>query len=956
MAERIAPSEHQAPDLATRQSDQLGEIVRSLYSELHRSRLELSDLTSEADLERDLGFDSLARAELLRRAEQALSVRLPEAILASVETFGDLQRALRDAAREAPTLPARRGPPVAGQQADAELSKSPRTISDVPKGATTLHQVLQWHADRHPESTHAIVLAADRTERITYAQLHDGARRAASALTQHGIEPGCTVALMLPTGKDYLFAFLGVLFAGAIPVPIYPPTRRSQLEEHVHRHAAILANAGVACLITVQAARSVARILKSLVPGLRSVLCMEELSVGGMSPTPLDAPPGSAVAMLQYTSGSTGEPKGVMLTHENLLANIRAMGKAVQASGSDVFVSWLPLYHDMGLIGAWLGSMYFGCLFVVMPPTSFLARPASWLRAIHEYRGTLSASPNFGYELCARRLSDEALQGLDLSSWRVAFNGAEPVFADTIAAFSQRFAPYGFLPQAMTPVYGLAEAAVGLTFPPLKRGPRTDRVDRGEMMGAGRAVPSDLPDALRFVSCGEPLAGYQVRIVDGSGAEVPERVEGEVEFTGPSATAGYYHNVSATARLLNGEWRDTGDRGYMAAGELYITGRTKDIIIRRGRHIYPEEIEQAVGDVEGVRRGCVAAFGTKEPGTATEKLIVLAETRHTDPTLLARLESGINQRVVDTVGEPPEEILLVPPHTVLKTSSGKLRRAATRSAYESGALRRAPSYATVQMLRLLVQSTGLRIRRLWRDAVGLAYGAYAWFVVAILALLVGLVALVLPTRQAAWRLCRVAANVVIRMLRIPFSVIRTRDADLPQKHIVVANHCSYVDSLFILAAMSVPHSFVAKAELERVPLLTRVLRKIGTLFIERFEPVQSVAEVDRLKQEVLRGNPLILFPEGTFTRITGLRPFHLGAFQVAAACGAPVVPCTLRGTRSLLRDGQRLLHRVPVTATIGAPLYPQVGGDSFAEALRLRDQARDEILRSCGEPNLRFLS
>jgi 1-acyl-sn-glycerol-3-phosphate acyltransferase len=665
-------------------------------------------------------------------------------------------------------------------------------------------------------------------------------------------------------------------------------------------------------------------------------------------------PSADSIAMLQYTSGSTGSPKGVILTHNNLLANIRAMGALMGANESDVFVSWLPLYHDMGLIGAWLGSLYFGCLLVLMPPTSFLARPERWLRAIHDYRGTLSASPNFGYELCARRPADQDLKGLDLSCWRLAFNGAEPVFPDTLERFRQRFAPHGFRAEALAPVYGLAEAAVGLTLPPMGRGPIVDRIDRQRMTSAGQAVPVSMnePNALEFVSCGRPLPGYQVRIIDTAEAEAPERIEGTLQFTGPSATQGYYHNADATARLLHGEWRDSGDRGYMAGGEVYITGRIKDIIIRRGRHIYPEEIEKAVGELEGVRKGCVAAFGTKEPTAATEKLVVLAETRYTDPTLRGQLKVRINERVVNCIGEPSEEILLVPPHTVLKTSSGKLRRTATRAAYEEGSLARAPASPAVQIMRLAIESVLPTLRRSRQASARVTYGLYTWLIFLGLALPVGVLALLVPKSYQAWRLSHRAAKGLIRAWRIPFSVTSEPGMDLSAPHVIVANHCSYLDSVFVAALLPTPHLFVAKAELSRIPAVRAWLRKVGTLFIERFAPAQSVADVDRLNAELARGNPIIMFPEGTFTRVSGLRSFHLGAFQAAVAAGAPVVPLTLCGTRSMLRPGQWLPRRVPVSAVIGRPLMAQADGDAFGAAVRLRDATRDRILRHCGEPDL----
>ena len=932
--------------VSARAEELLG-VVRSLYSELHRAEPDLLSVTLQSALDRDLGFDSLARVELMLRIEQQLGAHLSENTLATAETVADLLRAVTAAA--ALDEGSARSPALARPAALA-----PRPRLSEPSDATTLLQVLESRARSSPGATHAVVLGEGPPETLTYAQLEDGARRVAGALVRAGVPGGAAVALMLPTGSAYLHCFLGVLLAGAIPVPIYPPTRPSQLEEHIQRHAGILANAGADTLVTFREARAAGRLLRARVPTLRKVLSVAGLLEGerlATTPTVLTA---DSIAMLQYTSGSTGAPKGVVLTHVNLLANIRAMGKLVRATDSDVFVSWLPLYHDMGLIGAWLGSLYYGCLFVVMPPTAFLTRPVRWLRAIHDYRATLSASPNFGYELCARRLSEQELQGLDLSSWRIAFNGAEPVSADTLERLDRRLAPYGFQPATMTPVYGLAEAAVGLTFPPLGRGPITDCVDRREMMRAGRAlpVPSDHPQALRFVSCGRPLPGYELRLVDAGGAEVPERMEGTVEFRGPSATSGYYRNPGATERLLHGPWLDTGDRGYMAAGELYVTGRVKDIVIRRGQHIYPDEVERAVGELEGVRKGCVVAFGTKDAVTQTEKLIVLAETRYTDPAARAQLTARVNQRVVDRLGEPPEEILLALPHTVLKTSSGKLRRAATRAAYEDGSLGRAPAGPALQLLRLTLQGVRPGLRRIAQTTARIAYGLYADCAALVFFVALGLPGLLLRDPRRIWRLNHRATRWLIRALGIPFSVIREADVDLSAPHIVVSNHCSYVDGLFIAAVLPEVHLFIAKTELQRAPVLATWLRRIGTVFIQRFEPAQSVAEVGRLEQELAKGNSLILFPEGTFTRETGLRPFHLGAFRAAAAAGVPIIPVTLRGTRSLLRDGQWLLRHVPVSVVVGSPLPAAPAADRFAAAVHLRDMAREHIRARCGEPDL----
>ncbi len=923
-------------------------VIDALYRELHR-KAPSPVLHPRSRLDADLGFDSLARAELVNRLEEALGIELSAAALDGAETLGDLLRVLSDAPKAVRPAGARLfGAPAVSVRA------LPRADGAAPDEARTLTEALSWRVDRHPGATHAIVLGDSGPRELSYAALLEGARAIAAGLGRYGLSRGAPVALMLPTSVDYLHVFFGVLLAGLLPVPLYPPAHGHQLEDHVRRHTEILANAGAEALITVREAHRLAHWLKSRVRALRHILTVADLGRGGEAgpaPMPLS---GDSIALLQYTSGSTGSPKGVVLTHGQLLANIRAMGTAIGASDRDVFVSWLPLYHDMGLIGAWLGSLYHGCLLVLMPPDAFLARPARWLRAIGEYRGTLTAAPNFGYEFAAQRVSDEELTGLDLSSLRIAFNGAEPVYPETIERFLRRFAPCGLPPQALTPVYGLAEVGVGLTFPPLGRGPLVDRIDRELLSRSGRAqpVPVGASQAIAFVSSGRPLAGYRLRIVDERGAEVAERTEGALQFEGPSATGGYYRNADATARLLSGNWRNTGDRAYIAAGELYITGRAKDMVIRRGRHIYPEEIESAVGAIEGVRKGCVAVFGAMADAIGTERLIVVAETRVSDASQRDALTRRIMERITSTLGEPADEVLLLAPHSVLKTSSGKLRRAATRQAYLEGALGRAPRSPFVQMLRLFRGSVSLAAHRRLERAMGVMFGLCAWGVLLVFALPTVVLTGCVGSPLRRWRLNHRAAARVVRVLRFPLVATWQGQGDLRTPHVLVVNHASYVDSLLISALLRERHRFGAKAELARVPVLGGYLRRMGTVFIERFAPGESTAEVGRLTEALRGGDSLVLFPEGTFTGVTGLRAFHLGAFQAAAAARVPVIAVALRGTRDVMREGRWLPRRAPVHAVIGPPLCAGEREDVFAAAVRLRDEARAHILRHCGEPDL----
>ncbi len=930
-------------------AEALLELTQQLLREVHPQWRSDRGLALDSSFEKDIGLDSLARVELIARVEKHFRLALPERTFAEVETPRDLLRALRRAQAPVPSV-----------SATAAVAAPTRVPSSTPDAAQTLVEVLDWHVAQHPDRPH-IQLYEDQRDGdvISYRQLHSRALAVAAGLQQRGLQAGEPVSIMLPSGPAYFYSFFGILMAGGIPVPIYPPARPAQLEDHMRRHVRILNNCRAHTLITVSEAQRVARLLRSQVPSLRYIVSAEELgTTTGRAVLP--TPAAGDTAFIQYTSGSTGSPKGVVLSHANLLANIRAMGQAVEAGAQDVFVSWLPLYHDMGLIGAWLGSLYYAALLVVMSPLSFLARPERWLWAIHRYRGSLSAAPNFGYEYCLRRLQDEDLQGLDLGSWRAAFNGAEAVSPDTVEAFGARFAAHGFRAEAMMPVYGLAESSVGLAFPPLGRGPLIDSVERDTFMRSGRAEPAaaDNGNALRFVSSGAPLAGHELRVVDTAGHELPERQEGRLEFRGPSSTSGYYRDAAKTRQLFQDGWLDSGDLAYMANGELYITGRIKDIIIRAGRNIYPHELEAAVGNIAGVRNGRVAVFGSTDPRTGTERLIVLAETRSEDAAQRERLRAEINTLAGDLVGAPPDEVVLAPPGTVLKTSSGKIRRAASRERFEQGDIGKRPRSVPWQVARVALAGALPQLRRSLRYTAALLYAGYCWSLYALLSPLVWFGVTLLPGITQRWALMRACVRALEKATATPVRVSGLQHIPAPgQPCVLVANHASYLDAYTLVSRLPGHFRFIAKAELADKFLIRLPLQRIHTEFVERFETSKGVRDTQHFADVLRAGHRLLFFPEGTFTRVPGLRPFYLGAFTVAAQAAAPVIPVAIRGTRSILRSGSWFPHRGSISIEVGAPLDPrelaaQAGADHWRVAIALRDRCRAFVLRHCGEPDL----
>jgi len=931
-------------------SAELLAIIRQLGEELKIRPTQLESIALDSSFDKDLGLDSLTRVEFLARIERQYQIALPQQVFADVDTPKDLlQEIFKANSSHKDTLL-------------TEITEPDTTEKySVPHRAGTLLEVLDWHVETHPDRPHIRFYSDSNAEEIiSYRQLKQEADAIAVGLQQKGLKPKQAVSLMLPTGNEYFFSFFGILIAGGIPVPIYPPARLNQIEDHLLRHVQILSNCDAVMLITVPEAKPVARLLQSHLMNMHTVTTPAAISSrGGVPLHPKIS--SDDIAFLQYTSGSTGTPKGVTLSHANLLANIRAMGTRLEVNSTDVFVSWLPLYHDMGLIGAWLGSMYFSATVVIMSPLEFLAKPERWLLAMHRYHATLTAAPNFAYELCLKRIALESLSGVKLDSMRALFNGAESVNPNTIQEFIQKFRPLSLNPKALMPVYGLAECSVGLTFPPLGRGAKFDAIDRTTFMNTGIAVTCENENnALRFVACGEPIVDHEIRVVDDSNRELPDRYQGQLQFRGPSATCGYYQNPEKSTELFRDGWLNTGDLGYIAAGELYVTGRIKDLIIHAGRNIYPQELEAAVSEVPGIRKGCVAVFGNSDNILGTEKLIVLAETRETQATEQDRLRAQINETAIRLIGSAPDKIVLAPPHSVLKTSSGKIRRSACRETYEKNLIGSGPDSATLQIVRLLMASAIPQLRKILATVKSSLYAIYAWLIFTPLAAFGWVAVIFCPIFSWRRHIIRTVIKILSTLTGILVDVNGLENLpDNGQTRIIVCNHSSYLDSAILFLALPIQFSFVAKGELANQVIAGTFLRRIETEFVERFQNQQGVADADKVSAAARRGKTLLFYPEGTFTRVPGLLPFYTGAFKTAAEVNLPVVPVIIRGTRSILRPDTWFPRRGAISVTITQALDPKNYrltesdlDDIWNTAQKLKQASRVAMLRHVNEPDL----
>jgi fatty-acyl-CoA synthase len=518
---------------------------------------------------------------------------------------------------------------------------------------------------------------------LSYRDLLIEALRLGGGLRAHGLGQGDRVALVVPEVHDFIRAFFAIVVAGCVPVPLCPPAQAGDIATFSKQSRHILSAARVAAVV---ATADVAGLLQLEHLSAAPIITPDALRAGPA----LDAPAQPSLddtALLQFTSGSTAAPKGVVLTHGSLTSNVNAIigPEALHVrSGVDVAVSWLPLYHDMGLIGMLFSSIWTPVNAVIMSPVLFLKRPSAWLDAMSRYGGTISFAPNFAYELCRRRVKPSQKATLDLSRWRIAGCGAEPIRPDTLTGFAADFAGTGFRAAAFVPSYGLAEHSLAVTF--ALDGVVVDRVDADRLVHHSEAQPVINGErAVRVVCCGAPFAGHQIRIVDDHFVPLPDRHVGSIAVQGPSLMAGYFDDAEATRTVLHDGWLLTGDTGYMAGGRLYVCGRTKDLIIRQGKKYHPPDLESAIADVDGLPLAGVVVFGVNRLEESDRVIAVLEARASAEPDAVA---ASVRRRVREAAGIELDQIVVAPPGTIPRTTSGKVRRSETRARFQAGTLTR----------------------------------------------------------------------------------------------------------------------------------------------------------------------------------------------------------------------------------------------------------------------------
>jgi fatty-acyl-CoA synthase len=575
---------------------------------------------------------------------------------------------------------------------DAAKANPTRGFRFVPEGGVASVQP----AGQAPPSVRPGAGAASETT-FSYTAIERASARYGGALQALGLRRGDRVALILPQAEDFILCFFGAVRAGIVPVPIYPPLGLGQLQGYLDNTRHIVAKSGARALVTSSKIKRLLGTVQASSPALEQIVAVEGIreSLEMLRPEKITL---DDVAFLQFTSGSTSRPKGVSVTHQNLATNIHyILDMGLKAHEDDVGVSWLPLYHDMGLIGFVLAPLSQALSIVFLPPLLFLKRPVSWFQAFTRHKGTISYAPNFAYALCLKRIREKDLEGIDLSSWRVAGCGAEPIRPETLESFASTFAKVGFNDRAFLPSYGMAESTLAIAFSAIGQGVKTTSVDGPRLWAEGVAaeVPSEDERAVRLVSCGKEFPGHAIRIFAQddatSEAPLPENHVGEIRISGPSVMSGYWEDAERTRESFAGPFLRTGDLGFLHDGELYICGRSKEVVIVNGRNYYPQDMEWEASKVAGVRKGNVIAFGAKDPTGIErdrERVVVAFEMQDVEKTDHAhQLAQAVRKAVQEGMGLTLDDVVPCGPGVLPKTSSGKLQRAKTRELYESNALR-----------------------------------------------------------------------------------------------------------------------------------------------------------------------------------------------------------------------------------------------------------------------------
>jgi acyl-CoA synthetase (AMP-forming)/AMP-acid ligase II len=551
---------------------------------------------------------------------------------------------------------------------------------------TTLADLIHQNYSKNPEKAAIILQHAGQDDKpVSYHDLVTGSARYARTYAEAGLQPGEVIILILQHGEDLVYSFWGAILHGAIPAIMPFLTEKLSPERYRADLAALLSVTQPTAIVTYPEFESDIRSAMTADSSVRTVLLTSQLApetepdfsqLRGLHCKPTD------IVLLQHSSGTTGLQKGVALSHEAVLNQLNAYTHTLQLTSDDVLVSWLPLYHDMGLIAGFLMPILMGITLVLQSPFDWVRAPHKLFQSVSKYKGTLSWLPNFAYNFCAQKIRERDLEGVDLSSWRVITNCSEPVKWESHQAFFQRFEKYGLRESALNCSYAMAENVFGVTQTPLGTKPVTDEIDRESYINEHIAnPPMDGKPTLKMMSSGRALPNTRLLILSEDGKSLPDKVIGEVALQSDCMLTGYYHRPDATEKALRDGWYLTGDYGYTLNGEVFVAGRKKDMIIVGGKNVYPQDLESLAYEVPGIHAGRAVAFGIEDAKAGTEEVVIVAEVDTENPKERQRIADALRKHITQNSAIALRHAHIVDPKWILKTSSGKTARSANREKF-----------------------------------------------------------------------------------------------------------------------------------------------------------------------------------------------------------------------------------------------------------------------------------
>ena len=922
---------------------QLLNLTRAFLKEMGADRAARS-VQMGAALMDDLGLGSLERAAYLQFLEQHFAVRLNPHDMMAADHMGDvyalLQKAIpqsRVSSSENESSSQQEAIPVVDLAAD----HAPVQLDD----CQTLVEVLQRYADADPDRLHACLLSSSGDPiRLTYGDLWRRVQIRAAQLHRSGLPAGAVIAIAVLAADAFMVNYLAVVMAGYHPLVMRLPIQRQGLRPLYWRIRLpmLLANDAVAVLVeNDETEKLLTQLSQVLAPSL--VIFNDVSFEEGLLPVlgPVNSFPEQVI--YQRLVWHHQEKLSLAVNHQQWLQRVREDGKQLQVKSSDVVFSWLSLVEPVGCLSAWLGSLYYGLPFIFLPPENFLAQPGRWLWGIHQYRASISFAPNAGFALCLRYLTETSCTGLDLSSWRIALNAGESIHARCVQQFCQRFSAFGFSERAMHQAYVPAGTAILLTLSRSSRHPHYERISSQLFFKARRAqlLPSDHSGGLMFVTLGAVLSGREIRIVEPDGALLAERHIGLVQY-----------------RLCEGDrqssWQQTGDLGYLADSSLYVVAPDGQKVVKWGSYVSDHALSMVISAVPALAKSSFLYFcvDDQERGEA-QWLLLIAGKKWLRLSSAKRLRSSLQHRLMQCFGVVPDHILFLKKEALKRFGSTlEERTQAASAAYLAGDLLPSPPWYHHRRLREKLKALGASILKPVRCLAKIFYSIYFLLWMLVLFLPTWLVVMALP-RTIGKKIFKLFCKTLFLCVLCPVFVKGRHNLRGKGPFIFAPNHTSYLDVLALISALPSQACFVGKRELKAIPLLGSIFKKMGHLFVD---PADFVRGKENLQQitDTLKTHSIVIYPEGTFTHATGLRPFKLGAFTAAAQTDTPVCPVICKGLRKVFRDREALL--CPGVVRIIAKPHLRAKANDISSVVRLRDEVMASIAEDCGEPLLELIA